>query len=130
MKNGDCVMKIVFVSMCLLVITTVNVYANQASVTIDAPRDVVQGATIKIKLMMAHDGNNFMHHVNWVVLKADGKEIARWNYSAFNKPESETFSKEVDYTISGPVELTAEANCNIHGSTGPAIVKINPKLQP
>ncbi|WP_320042822.1 desulfoferrodoxin family protein [uncultured Desulfobacter sp.] len=71
-----------------------------------------------------------MHHVNWVVLKADGKEIARWDFSAFNRPESGTFSKEVDYTISGPVELTAEANCNMHGSTGPVIIKIPPKQQP
>ena len=109
MKNGNCVMKVVFVSICLLMITAVNVYANRASVTIDVPQDVVQGTKIKIKLNIMHNGNNFMHYVNWVVLKADGKEIARWDFSAFNLPEQETFSKEVYYTITKPVEFSAEA---------------------
>jgi hypothetical protein len=53
------------------------------------------------------------------------QEIARWDYSWRNRPEGETFTKEVPYTVTGPIEIKAEAHCNMHGSTGPKTVKVS-----
>ena len=95
-------------------------FANKSSVTIDAPDKAVKGSVIKIKLTVNHNGNNFIHHTDWVYLKINGKEIQRWKFSAFNLPESENFSREFEYTAeeSGTLNLEAEADCNLHGSVG------------
>jgi desulfoferrodoxin (superoxide reductase-like protein) len=53
-----------------------------------------------------------------------GKEIARWDYTSTNRPDSENFFKEVKVTATEPLEIVAEASCNIHGSAGPATAKI------
>ena len=52
------------------------------------------------------------------------EEVARWDYSWRKRPENKTFTKEINYTINDPIEIKAEANCNIHGSEGPQTVKI------
>jgi len=57
----------------------------------------------------------------------NGTEVARWEYSPFNRPDSENFTKEIAVTIKGPTEIVAEASCNIHGSKGPAKIVIDAK---
>ena len=36
-----------------------------------------------------------------------------------NRPEAAIFTKEVKLTVNEPLEIVAEANCNLHGSAGP-----------
>ena len=103
----------------LLGLTTVS-WANKSSVTIEAPATAQKGSEITIKVNVAHDGNSVAHYTQWVSVKVNGKEIERWEYGAFKRPESDTFSKEVKITVDGPLEITAEASCNLHGSAGPA----------
>ncbi|MGB5156552.1 desulfoferrodoxin family protein [Desulfobacterium sp. N47] len=93
-------------------------YANKASVVIDASDSVAKGSEVTIKLNVMHNGDNIFHHVEWIYVKVNGKEVARWDFSAFNRPESENFTREVKYTINEPVQIEAEASCNIHGSAG------------
>ncbi|MFH2046571.1 MAG: desulfoferrodoxin family protein [Pseudomonadota bacterium] len=101
--------------------------ANKSSVTIDAPESVTKGTEVTIKLNVKHDGNNMFHHSEWVYLKINGQEIARWDFSMFNRPETENFTEEVKYTVNEPVQIEAEASCNVHGSTGLKNAAINVK---
>ncbi len=104
--------------------TTQNSYANKSSVTISAPETAAKGSEVLVKLTITHSANNFFHYTNWVYLKANGKEIPRWDFSSSKRPEAAVFTREVKITVNEPLELTAEANCNIHGSAGPANWKI------
>jgi len=93
-------------------------FANKSSVRIEAPETAAMGQEITIKLHIAHDGNNFIHHTDRVSLKINDQEIQQWTYGMFDTPESEKFTLEIRYTIEGPITITAQADCNMHGSTG------------
>ena len=93
-------------------------WANKASVKIEAPNQVAKGSEVVIKLKVNHSGNSFFHYTDWVVVKANGKEIARWEYSAMDRPEDENFTKEVKVTADKDLEIEAQAHCNLHGSAG------------
>ena len=108
-------------------LTSLPAFADKSSVEIDVPKDIKKGAEITIKVKVSHDGNSLFHYTDWVYVKAEGKEIAKWEYSMFSLPEDEVFMKEVKYTVNGPVDIEAEANCNIHGSAGKKSVKLKVK---
>jgi hypothetical protein len=55
---------------------------------------------------------------------ADGKQIARWDFTNENLPEGAAFAKEIKIKVMGDTEIVAEASCNNHGSKGPAKHKI------
>jgi len=93
-------------------------FANKSSISLTAPESVSKGTEVTIKVNVTHSGNNMFHYTKWVYVKVNGKEIARWDFSATKTPESENFTKEIKYTVNEPVQIEAEANCNIHGSTG------------
>jgi desulfoferrodoxin (superoxide reductase-like protein) len=57
---------------------------------------------------------------------AGGRKIARWDFSWKNKPENEVFTREVTVDVVAPIAIEAEANCNIHGSKGPAKITVMP----
>jgi desulfoferrodoxin (superoxide reductase-like protein) len=101
--------------------------ADKSGVTISAPEAVAKGTEATIKLSITHSGNSFFHYTDWVYIKANGKEIARWEYSMTNRPEGANFVREVKIPINEVTEIVAEANCNLHGSKGPASWKISPK---
>jgi desulfoferrodoxin (superoxide reductase-like protein) len=104
-----------------------NSYANKSSITITAPETAAKGSEVLIKLSITHSGNSFFHYTNWVTLKANGKEISHWDFTSSKRPEAADFIREIKIPIMEPMELTAEANCNIHGSAGPAKWKISIK---
>ena len=117
-----------------LIVTTVSFFllfmclvppvsADKSSVTIDAPETVKKGTEITIKVTAFHDSNNMFHYTNWLYIMVNDKEVARWDYTWRKKPDGNTFTKEITYTINEPVEIKAEANCNVHGSEGPQTVK-------
>ncbi len=99
-------------------------YANKTAVAVVAPEAVVVGTEVTITINVTHSANNFFHYTKWVTVKADGEEIARWDFSGSKRPEDENFSREVKYTVTKPVEIIAQGSCNIHGSKGPVTVKI------
>jgi len=105
----------VLFSLCL---AATPAFANKTSAAIDVPDKAKKGDVIKIKLTFTHSGNNFIHHTDWAFVKVNGKEIKRWEYSFHSLPENEVFTREVTYTIDGPLVIEAEGDCNIHGSAG------------
>ena len=119
----------------LLLITTLfmtlsfaeRAFANKASVTIEAPESAAIGAEVTIKLTIIHSADNIFHHVDWAYVMINGKEVERWEYSWRKLPPDATFTKEIKYKVQGPTEIKAEANCNIHGSKGPALKTISVK---
>lgn len=102
-------------------------FADKSSVSLTAPESVPKGTEVTIKVNVTHSGNNMFHYTKWVYVKVNGKEIARWDFSATKTPESENFTKEIKYTVNEPAQIEAEANCNIHGSTGIAKASISVK---
>ena len=107
-----------FVGMVCFLLTASLAWANKSSVEIEAPNQVPKGSEVVIKLNVKHSANNFIHHTDWVVVRVNGKEIARWEYSAFDLPEGADFTKEIKVTADKDLEIEAQADCNLHGSTG------------
>lgn len=101
--------------------------ANKSTVSLQAPTEAPKGSEVVIRVTVTHNDNNVLHYTDWLYVAVNGKEIARWNYTAFNRPEAETFTKEIKYTAAGNMEIKAEANCNLHGSAGPATAAISVK---
>ena len=100
--------------------------ADQSAVRLEVPDEVAPGTDVTVRVVVTHDGNNFFHYTDWVVVTAEDKEIARWAFSSGNRPEDEDFVREVTYTVEKPTTFGAQANCNIHGSAGPvhALVRV------
>jgi desulfoferrodoxin (superoxide reductase-like protein) len=99
-------------------------FANKASTSIEAPGTASKGSEIIIRVTATHNANSSSHHIEWLKVTANQKEIARWDYKGSNLPEAEAFTKEVKVKILENTEVTAEASCNRHGSQGPATAKI------
>lgn len=111
--------RIVFLVMVLGLLTSpVESFANKSSVKIEAPQVAEKGSDITISVHVFHEGNNFIHHTNWVDMKVNGKPVQRWEFSAFRKPEAGDFTREVTYKMTEPITIVAQSHCNIHGSAG------------
>jgi desulfoferrodoxin (superoxide reductase-like protein) len=102
-------------------------FADKTAVTIEAPDQAAKGTEILVKIHVTHSANSFFHYTNWVQVKVNGKDTALWEYSMTNRPEAAIFTKEVKLMVNEPLEIMAEANCNIHGSQGPAKKKVSLK---
>jgi len=101
--------------------------ADKSAVTIEAPDQAAKGTEVVVKLHVTHSANSFFHYTSWVQVKVNGKDTALWEYSMGNRPEGAIFTKEVKLMVNEPLEIVAEANCNMHGSAGPAKKKITLK---
>ena len=103
-----------------IVLRSAPAIANKSAVRIVAPEAAAAGEEITIELHVSHQGNNFFHYTSWVNVMVNDQEVQRWTYSAGNRPESENFILKLQHTLTEPIEIRAEANCNIHGSDGPS----------
>ena len=100
-------------------------HADKSGATLETPDQVAKGTEVTIKVHVTHSANSFLHHTNWLRVKVNGEEIKSWEYSSMNNlPSGAKFSKEIRLLINGPTEVEAQANCNLHGSQGPAVKKI------
>ena len=101
-------------------------FANQASVSLEAPNSVERGTEITIKAHVTHSANNFFHYTKWVSIKVNSEEIKRWDYGNYKdkRPKAQNFTKEIKYIVTDDVIIQAEASCNIHGSKKKAIKKV------
>ncbi len=99
-------------------------FANKSSTSIEAPQVVQKGSEVIIRVTVSHKGNNFLHYTNWLRVMVNQKEIARWDFSSGQRPEAAVFTREVKINALENLEVTAIANCNLHGSTGPTTVSI------
>jgi desulfoferrodoxin (superoxide reductase-like protein) len=111
-------------SLFFLFVSATTASADKSSVTISAPESVVKGTEVTIKIRVTHSGNNFIHYVDWAKIGIDGKEVARWDFTWNKRAESKVFEREFKYVVNAPVELSAEADCNLHGSKGLAKASI------
>ena len=117
MKNKATVSILIgLLAMCFVLTSTT--YANIPTVTIEAPSSAAKESEVTIKIHVAHNSDNFLHYVNWAYISINGKEVARWDFTSSSRPEGNNFSREVKFTVTAPLEIAAEANCNMHGSKG------------
>jgi len=102
-------------------------WANKAEAKIEAPETTPQGSEITIRVTVIHNANNFFHHIEWLWIKVNENEIARWDFTGSNKPEEATFAREIKSKMVGDAEIKAKASCNLHGSAGEAAMKVSAK---
>lgn len=121
MRRRDFLLSIPFF---FLTLRTGVAFANKSSTSIEAPQKVQKGSEAIIRVTVTHKGNNFLHYTNWLRVIVNQKEVSRWDFTSGQRPEAEIFTREVKITALEDLEVIAEANCNLHGSTGPSAVKI------
>jgi desulfoferrodoxin (superoxide reductase-like protein) len=121
----------VFFALLALIIPLIgsSALANKSAVSIQVPSAVQRGSEAVIRVTVTHDGNSFLHYTEWLSVAVNGKEVARWKYTASERPETQIFTKEIKFMANDDLEIKAEASCNIHGSAGPATVKVSVKDQ-
>ena len=102
-------------------------FADKSGAAIEAPSIVEKDSEVTIRITFSHNGNSFFHHTDWAKVVVNQKEVARWDFSGFKKPEAASFTREVKIKVMEDLEVVAEANCNLHGSKGPVTVKITVK---
>ena len=102
-------------------------WADKAETKIVAPQSAAPGSEITIRVTVIHSANNFFHHVEWLWVQINGKEIGRWEYSATHLSDGATFTKEIKYMADGDLEIKGKASCNLHGSANEAVVKVTAK---
>jgi desulfoferrodoxin (superoxide reductase-like protein) len=100
------------------------VHADKSSTVLETVDQAAKGTEITIKVHVTHSSNSFLHHTNRLRVKINGEEIKSWEYSMNHLPPGAKFTKEIRLLINEPAEVEAEANCNLHGSKGPAVRKI------
>jgi len=110
-----------------LTLRTRTAFADKASTSIEAPKIAPRGSEIMIRVTVTHGANSSLHYTEWLKVMVNQKEIARWDYSGSNRPEAGVFTKEIKTKVLENMEVTAEANCNRHGSKGPTTLKITVK---
>jgi desulfoferrodoxin (superoxide reductase-like protein) len=101
--------------------------ADKAEASIEAPQTATKGGEITIRVTFRHSTNNPSHFTEWAKVMVNGKEVARWDFSPNKLPDGATFNREVKVKADGDLEVIAQANCNKHGSAGPAKAKITVK---
>ena len=114
----------VVLSVLVLCVSAGMATANQSSVAIEAPQTVQKGAELTIRVTVTHSANTSLHYTEWLKLTVNQKEVARWDYTSNNRPESAVFTKEITLKAAENMEITAQASCNNHGSKGPGTVKV------
>jgi len=102
-----------------------NTWANKTETKIEAPQSAARGSEITIRVTATHSANNFLHYTEWLQVKINEKEIARWDFTGTNKPEAATFTREVKYRVEGDAEIRAKASCNIHGSAEEGVAMVS-----
>jgi desulfoferrodoxin (superoxide reductase-like protein) len=102
-------------------------WANKAETRIDVPESATKGSEITIKITVIHSANSFLHYTEWAWIQVNGKETARWDFSSSNRPESETFAREVKIKVEGDLDIKAKASCNLHGSANDATAQVKAK---
>jgi desulfoferrodoxin (superoxide reductase-like protein) len=115
------------ITVIIVALFSIPVFANKSSVELKVPVSAQKNSIVKIIVKVNHNVNISFHFTDWVVIKANGKEIAKWTYTKNNLPEKNEFTKEIEYKVTEPVEIEAQANCNLHGSAGKKTAKISIK---
>jgi desulfoferrodoxin (superoxide reductase-like protein) len=101
--------------------------ANKSEASVEGPADAAKGSEVTLRITVTHNSNTPSHYTEWLKVMANGKQIARWDYTRENRPEGAVFSKEIKVKVIENTEIVAESSCNNHGSKGPAKHKIMAK---
>ncbi len=105
-------------SLFVFLLFSVSAFANKTSVKVIAPEKAEKGTEITIKIEVTHMGNTKGHYTDWVLVKVNGEEYKKWEYSKENLPETQNFTLEFKIKAESNLEIIVEGNCNKHGSKG------------
>ncbi|MCD4833073.1 MAG: hypothetical protein K8R31_04695 [Bacteroidales bacterium] len=105
-------------SLFIFLLFSVSAFANKTTVKVVAPEKAEKGTEITIKIEVTHMGNTKGHYTDWVLVKVNGEEYKKWEYSKENLPETQNFTLEFKIKAESNLEIVVEGNCNKHGSKG------------
>ncbi|MBI9053413.1 MAG: hypothetical protein JEY96_06315 [Bacteroidales bacterium] len=102
----------------VLLLFSFSALANKTTVKISAPEKAEKGTEITVKIDVKHVGNTKGHYTDWVVVKINGEEYKKWEFSPKELPSGQNFTLEFKVTADSNLEIIAEGHCNKHGSKG------------
>jgi len=117
---------ILAVAMAIAILPGAPAWANKSETKIEAPGSAAKDSEITIKVTVTHNANSAFHYTEWLWVRVNGKEVARWDFGS-KKPEGATFTREIKVKVEGDLEIRAKASCNMHGSANEAVVKVTAK---
>jgi len=111
-----------------LLVCSAPLSANETSVKIDTVDQAKKGEEVTIKLLVSHEGNNFVHYTYEAYLAINGEKVKEWKFYILDRPPSQNFSKEITYTVEEDLEIEAKGYCTLHGSnnTARATIQVEP----
>jgi desulfoferrodoxin (superoxide reductase-like protein) len=115
----------IFLSLVLFLLFSTSSFANKTSVKIIAPEKAKAGSEITVKIEVNHKGNTTKHYSKLILVKVNGKEYKKWEYSKDKLPESQNFTLEFKIKVELKLEIEVEGKCNKHGSKGSKKAVIN-----
>ena len=98
--------------------------ANKTSVAVMGPDAVAAGTEVTLTISVTHKGNSVFHHTNWVVVKADGAEIARWDFKARACPKPRISSGKSNTRSPSPWRSRPRATATSTGARIRSLFKI------
>jgi len=125
--GGKKMKRLIALGMVILSVLFIQIHpalADKSAVSIEGPTEVEKGTEVTLRITVTHNANNSFHYTEWLKVSANKNEIARWEYTKNNRPEAAHFTKEIKMKVTGDAEVVVEANCNRHGSKGPATHRI------
>jgi desulfoferrodoxin (superoxide reductase-like protein) len=126
-QGGEKMKKVMVFGILMLAILLVQVNvvsANKSEASIEGPTDAAKGSEVTLRITATHNANTASHYTEWLKVTANGKQIARWDYTKENRPDGAVFTKEIKIKMTEDTEIVAESSCNNHGSKGPVKHKI------
>jgi len=99
-------------------------FADKAGAAIEGPPSAKRSEEITLRVTFTHSANSSSHFIQWARVVVNEKEVARWDFSPGQLPEGATFAREIKLRAESDMRVTAQANCNKHGSKGPATMNI------
>jgi desulfoferrodoxin (superoxide reductase-like protein) len=112
-------------SLFVLLLFSVSAFANKTSVKIITPQSAKAGSKITIKIEVNHKGNSAKHYTKGIIVKVNGKEYEKWEYTKNKLPKSQNFTLEFKINTESKLEIEVEGNCSKHGSKGTKKVIMN-----
>jgi desulfoferrodoxin (superoxide reductase-like protein) len=98
-----------------LVLSLVPISAGVPIVQIQAPMQVTAGDEVTLKIMIAHEGNDRDHHINYVWLYQNDKIVKEWVWTVDDFIQEDQFTLEYTTVLYEDAVFLVKAHCTLHG---------------
>lgn len=101
--------------MVALALSLVPISAGVPIVQIQAPMQVTAGDEVTLKIMIAHEGNDRDHHINYVWLYQNDRIVKEWVWTVDDFIQEDQFELEYTTVLTEDTVFIVKAHCTLHG---------------